>query len=104
MSQLAEIDRKFATLLIISIKFTVTAFSFYLLTWCIARLFDRSEFMISKVDLISNIEIMYWYSLTIFKFVPITLGLIAATVLQLKSPYKISGLLLGAIALFGWVG
>lgn len=78
----------------------VIGFSAYLCTWCLARLVDRSELVISNTHLLDSVEAHEVYKLLAFQIIPIVVGIIAGIIYRPKSLYIPSSILGFSVLLF----
>ncbi len=84
-------------------SFLLVGFSFFVYTWCLARVIDRTEYIGGYSHYFDTIEKIELYQLTLFTLLPIFIGVVVGVFLRPKSIYMPSIMLVLSVALFAVV-
>ncbi len=102
MSKLQELNQRLGQIVSVGVRLGFVAWVFGILGWCIARLIDRSEWLIGSA-LISP-DWLNWYVNILFFAFPVICSICGCYLMRRVKPRYVAALFSVAVACFVWVG
>ncbi|WP_303759320.1 hypothetical protein [Alcanivorax jadensis] len=102
MERLKEINQSLGRKIDLIAKLLFLAWAFGIFGWCLARSFDKSEWLIAHSHVLErHLEI---YVLVMFQVIPVTFAVLGALALRKSTPTRVALFLIASLGLSAWVG
>lgn len=102
MERLRDISRFLGKQFDVIVKVAFLVWAFGIAGWCLARVVDRSEWIVSNQHLVG--ESVHHYVLVVFWGIPIACAIAGGMVFCKTKPSVVAALFISSVGLYLWVG